>query len=825
MVDLLDIGRSGLMAYRTALAVTGENIANVDTEGYRRRDTIMQEVTGGATAPAMKGTLPSGVAVTDIRRAFDALLAERTRSAVSALGMSETSLAHLSALEDRLMPGEGGIPDLLDGFFDALDGLSSVPSDKGLRQVVLQAGQALAGGISDLAVGLQALDSDIAKERSLAVDQSNNILKQLATAQAELIRTPNTEARNPVLDRRDALLGQMAKMTDISVSYDDNDVATIRLGADGNGAAVLIGNRAGLLGGRADGRLSVVSADPVAEESVRTPANGILRGLSNAAGAIGQTISDLDAWASRITSEMNRVHASAVDSNRNPGGPLFTLTGIDIEAGALNRGSATLDVTVTNPDLLAGEDFRIIYDADKSMWLAKNAAGEQIGKGSSSISLPGVYIKTEGGTPRDGDRFGLTPRSGSAMDMSFLPQVPDDLATAGSHIVSAAPENSGNARMSAAVKSPTPSGKPDLSALIGETAVEFLSSGVIGTLPVDVTKAALTAQGRDAAMDFVVAAGVTLSGLTLDFADGAQEFEVSGSAQEVADALNRAAARTPNGDSLADFGLYAQADEATLTILAWAGNDLPTASVQSSSGAINGVVVAEAVAAAEPQIFTRDGRQISGNPLSPQQATDLLTEENGFYPFAQYDSSFLGGAQSLGGISQTRAAVSGASSVLLNSDQAVLTWNALPEPGIPATTLSFDNTAFSGDVLLPQGANAKWRAQILADALPVSVEAETRVEVTPPASGTVSFRLAGDNSDGLLIRADLNNGGTAALADAINARLQETGIRAEVASGSGRMTLVHAEGADIVLTSLTHGRTELWRCADFPQGHARGFDR
>ena len=805
MVDLLDIGRSGLMAYRTALSVTGENIANADTEGYRRRDTIMQEISGASTAPAMKGTMPSGVTVTDIRRAFDSLLAERSRSAASSLGMSETSLTHLSALEDRLLPGDGGIPDLLDGFFDALDGLSSAPSDKGLRQVVLQAGQALAGGISDLAVGLNALQNDITEERSLAVDQANNILKQLATTQAELIRTPNTEARNPILDRRDTLLGQMAKMTDISVSMDDNDIATIRLGADGNGAAVLIGNRAGLLETRDDARLSVVSADPIAEESVRTPANGILRGLSNAAGATAQTISDLSAWAARIASEMNRVHATAVDREGQTGGPLFTLTGMDIEAGALNRGSATLSVTVTNPDLLSEDGVQLAFDATTSTWLARNAAGDQIGSGASTISLPGLNIKVEGGTARDGDRFALTPRSGSALDMTFLPQVPDDLATAGSHIVSATPGNSGSARMSASVATPRPSGKPDLSALIGDTPVEFLSSGVVGTLPADVTKAALTAQGRDAAMDFVVPAGATLSGLSLDFADGVQEFAVSGSVQHVADALNSAAVRTPDGNSLADFGLYAQTDEGTLTVLAWAGNDLPPASVQSSVGAINGVVVAEAVPAAEPQIFTRDGRQIAGAPLSPQQATDLLTVENGFYPSSQYDASFLNTEQSLGGISQSRAAVGGASSVLLNSDQPVLTWNTLPEPGIPATTLSFDNAAFSGDVLLPQGANAKWRAQILSDALPVSVSAETRLELTPPSDGTVSFRLAGDNSEGFLIQAVLGEGGPAALADAINARTPETGIRAEVAAGSGRLTFVHDEGTDIVLTRYQHG--------------------
>ena len=33
MSSLLDIARSGLMAYQNALAVAGENISNVNTEG------------------------------------------------------------------------------------------------------------------------------------------------------------------------------------------------------------------------------------------------------------------------------------------------------------------------------------------------------------------------------------------------------------------------------------------------------------------------------------------------------------------------------------------------------------------------------------------------------------------------------------------------------------------------------------------------------------------------------------------------------------------------------------------------------------------------
>ena len=44
MPSLFDIGKSGLQAYRNSLAVTGQNIANINTEGYKKRDAALAEV-------------------------------------------------------------------------------------------------------------------------------------------------------------------------------------------------------------------------------------------------------------------------------------------------------------------------------------------------------------------------------------------------------------------------------------------------------------------------------------------------------------------------------------------------------------------------------------------------------------------------------------------------------------------------------------------------------------------------------------------------------------------------------------------------------------
>ena len=46
MASLFEIGKSAVNAQRQALNVTGQNIANVNTEGYRKRDASLKEVSG-----------------------------------------------------------------------------------------------------------------------------------------------------------------------------------------------------------------------------------------------------------------------------------------------------------------------------------------------------------------------------------------------------------------------------------------------------------------------------------------------------------------------------------------------------------------------------------------------------------------------------------------------------------------------------------------------------------------------------------------------------------------------------------------------------------
>ncbi|MGB2304587.1 MAG: flagellar basal body protein, partial [Candidatus Puniceispirillales bacterium] len=107
MAGLFEIGKSGLNSYREALSVTGQNIANINTDGYKRREASLVEVngaSGGITEISSQSGL--GVRVENIKRSFDEFLLNKARNARSSSKSVDTYVEKISSLEDILMPGE-----------------------------------------------------------------------------------------------------------------------------------------------------------------------------------------------------------------------------------------------------------------------------------------------------------------------------------------------------------------------------------------------------------------------------------------------------------------------------------------------------------------------------------------------------------------------------------------------------------------------------------------------------------------------------------------------------------------------------------------------
>ena len=83
MANIYDVGTSALTAMQRAIATTGHNIANVNTEGYSR-----QEVSLSTRNPERVGAVEigTGVEVSRIKRAHDQFLMSDVQSRASSNG-------------------------------------------------------------------------------------------------------------------------------------------------------------------------------------------------------------------------------------------------------------------------------------------------------------------------------------------------------------------------------------------------------------------------------------------------------------------------------------------------------------------------------------------------------------------------------------------------------------------------------------------------------------------------------------------------------------------------------------------------------------------
>ena len=121
MGSLFEIAKSGIQAYRQALAVTGQNIANVNTEGYSKRDVALEEiggVQGGVTDVSDQSGL--GVRVDEIRRSFNEYITERLRSANSSYEQIKQFSSEVNILENDLLPEGSDLSSFIGKFFSSL---------------------------------------------------------------------------------------------------------------------------------------------------------------------------------------------------------------------------------------------------------------------------------------------------------------------------------------------------------------------------------------------------------------------------------------------------------------------------------------------------------------------------------------------------------------------------------------------------------------------------------------------------------------------------------------------------------------------------------
>jgi flagellar hook-associated protein 1 FlgK len=232
----IEIARRSLHGHQQAMNAVAHNIANINTPGYRRQEAVLQTTTAVAYPSVFSprpGQLGTGMAAVEIKRYSDAYLDRQVREARSAIGYwsgVETALQRVEAVLPE--PTDFGIQALLGNFFSAWHYLAQDPGNPGSRAAVRGAAETLANSLSLAHYSLTNIRNGLvgdgpvpAMQNNLfaqQVDRINSIGRQIAELNWE-IAYQRTAGANPndLLDRRDHLLEELAKLADVGVSVTD----------------------------------------------------------------------------------------------------------------------------------------------------------------------------------------------------------------------------------------------------------------------------------------------------------------------------------------------------------------------------------------------------------------------------------------------------------------------------------------------------------------------------------------------------------------------------------------------------------------------------
>ncbi|TQN37478.1 flagellar hook-associated protein 1 FlgK [Blastococcus colisei] len=347
----LNTANTALWAQRRALDVTGQNISNVNTEGYSRQRVDLKAI-GGSAVPAFYSVgsgIGGGVNADDVTRIRDAFLEGRghTEHANSARLTAETGAYELVEQAFR-EPGTTGLQNLMADMWRGWQDVANKPEDPAARGQVLKRLETLVGGLHFSRAQLDGQWEQTRDSLGVLVDDVNAAAGTIATLNTAIQRaTQSGLPANDLTDQRDLLVMKLADQVGVSVRPQADGVVDVAVGS----VTLVSGGVASKLKVAGTTDPTATGGDPprvvTAVGDLTVSVGGTAGGQLSALNSILPTYrADLDGIAVALADTLNAAHADGYDLSGLPGGPLLGSSG-----GAITAASIT--VVLTDPERVA----------------------------------------------------------------------------------------------------------------------------------------------------------------------------------------------------------------------------------------------------------------------------------------------------------------------------------------------------------------------------------------------------------------------------------------------------------------------------------------
>ncbi len=359
---VVGIAVSGLNAAQAGIRTTQQNLANINTVGYRRQEVVF---TSEQPQGAGGGYLGSGVSVADVRHQYSAFLDKEVMLNQSMLSRHEES-ASRAALVDRLLGDKASsLSPTMDQFFAAVQELANDPTSSVGRQNLLAAGNNLSQRLNMLGNKLEDYRTGSNNDLADMARQVNVLSAQIAQANTNVQRSIRTNGMpaNDVVDARDKLVedlnkghylgsgqalvsGQTVFAVGTAPSASDTQTHDLVIDLQPRNYASLMNDSTPTLGNNT----MVLDGDAISGGQI----GGVLDYREN---VLLPAIQDINRIALGIAAKVNEQHRTGVDYNLAAGGDFFANP-----VQPVGGSTGQLQMSLSNDLLLDLVGYELSYD-------------------------------------------------------------------------------------------------------------------------------------------------------------------------------------------------------------------------------------------------------------------------------------------------------------------------------------------------------------------------------------------------------------------------------------------------------------------------------
>jgi flagellar hook-associated protein 1 len=365
--NILNIGKSGLLAAQVGLSTAGHNIANANVAGYSRQVVVQSSRIAQDFGYGFIGT---GTQVAEIKRYSDSFLNQQVRAAQTQTSSFQAYNAQISQVDNLLADTTSGLSPALQDFFKGVQDVASNPASVASRQALLSTADSLAARFQGLNGRLEEIREGVNSQITSNVTLINSYAQQIAELNDQIGNFSATPERQPndLLDARDQLVAELNKQVRATVVPGDNNSLTVSIG---NGQPLVVGKKAfelAVINSPTDisrvqvGYVTGSRITPLPESQLT---GGELGGLLEfRANALDRAQNSLGRVALALAQSFNDQHRLGIDDAGNPGGDFFTVAPAYVGRNANNALTSTTDIsaTVTDVSKLTQSDYKVAFD-------------------------------------------------------------------------------------------------------------------------------------------------------------------------------------------------------------------------------------------------------------------------------------------------------------------------------------------------------------------------------------------------------------------------------------------------------------------------------